>query len=240
MAVRDLSPVALVVGDPKRAIDAAERLEGGREIGSNREYLTLTGTIDGQRVTVCSHGVGAAGANVCFTELLQGGVTAFIRAGSCGALTRELSDGDLVVADAAVREDAATEHLVPLAYPATPDRGLTGRLTDAAARRGVPAREGLIVTDANFYPGLNGPRWAPYPELGAIAVEMELAALFVLARSRGARAAGILTVDGNLVTDRDPAHSDYDPHREVVARGISTMLDVAVEAAGSITAEPPT
>ena len=75
------------------------------------------------------------------------------------------------------------------------------------------------------------PRWRRYTDYGAIAVEMELASLFVVASMHGARAAGILAVDGNLVTERNPDMSDYDPHREVVASGVAKMLDIAVEAA---------
>ena len=71
---RDLTPCALVVGDPDRVRDAAARMGDVREIGNNREYLTVTGTYAGQRLTVASHGIGAGGANVCFMELLKGGV----------------------------------------------------------------------------------------------------------------------------------------------------------------------
>ena len=57
---------------------------------------------------------------------------------------------------------------------------------------------------------------------------MELSSLFVVASMRGARAAGILAVDGNLVDERDPDMSDYDPHREVVTAGVARMLDIVV------------
>ncbi len=227
----ELTSVAIVVGDPKRARDAATRLSDAREIGSNREYVTLSGSFEGHRIVVVSHGVGAAGANVCFTELIRGGVTTFIRAGSCGAIREGIADGELILASAAVREDAVSEHLIPLPYPAVPDRGLNSDLARVAASRGTALNEGLVVTEANFYPGSQPPRWRRYTDYGAIAVEMELASLFVVASMNGAKAAGILAVDGNLVTERDPEMSDYDPHREIVAKGVSAMLDIAVEAA---------
>lgn len=227
----ELAPVAIVVGDPKRARDAATRLTDAREIGANREYVTWAGSFDGHPIVVAAHGVGAAGANICFVELLRGGVTTFIRAGSCGAIQVGMSDGELVLATGAVREDAVGEQLIPLAYPAVPDRGITSDLARVAAGRGVSLREGLVVTEANFYPGSQPPRWQRYTDYGAIAVEMELASLFVIAAMGGAKAAGILAVDGNLVAERNPDMSDYDPHRTVVTDGISAMLDIAVEAA---------
>lgn len=68
-----LTPVAIVVGDPERAARTADLLDDPERLGANREYVTFSGTRGGVRLTVASHGVGAAGANVCFAELLRGG-----------------------------------------------------------------------------------------------------------------------------------------------------------------------
>jgi uridine phosphorylase len=229
---RDLTPYALVVGDPNRVRDAAALMSDVREIGNNREYLTVTGTCAGKRLTVASHGVGAGGANVCFVELLKGGVRVLIRAGTCGAMHTEIEDGDLIIATGAVREDAATEHLMPLAYPAVADRQVVEALVQAARRHGTDEPHvGLLVSQANFYPSdmLPAP-WEQYVGYGVLGVEMELAALLVVARMNGARAGGIATTDGNLVRTPDPGMDGYDPHREVVARGTQAMLQIALEA----------
>jgi uridine phosphorylase len=63
--------------------------------------------------------------------------------------------------------------------------------------------------------------------IGAIAVEMELSALLVMAGLRGLRAGGILTSDGNPT--RTPA-GEYDPHRQVVAEGVDASVQVALSA----------
>lgn len=229
---RDLTPYALVVGDPNRVRDAAALMSDVREIGNNREYLTITGTCAGQRLTVASHGVGVGGANVCFMELLKGGVRVLIRAGTCGAMDTEINDGDLIIATGAVREDAATEHLMPLAYPAVADRQVVTALVQAARRHGYDDPHlGLLVSQANFYPSdlLPAP-WEKYVGYGVLGVEMELSALLVVAHMNGARAGGIVTIDGNLVRKQDPEMAGYDPHREVVARGKQAMLQIALEA----------
>jgi uridine phosphorylase len=189
------------------------------------------GRRDGVPITIASHGVGAAGANVCFAELLQGGVRTFIRAGTCGAICEGLRGGDLIVATGAVREDGVSDHWVPAGYPAIADRRLTGILMNLVESSGVAAREGLVVTEANFYPGPEPPRWQRYRDLGPLAVEMEMSSLFVMCSLNGARSGGILTVDGNLVETRRPDMSDYDPHRAEVRTGIGRMLEIAVEAA---------
>jgi uridine phosphorylase len=229
---RDLAPYALVVGDPDRVRDAAALMSDVREIGNNREYLTVTGTFAGQRLTVSSHGVGVGGANVCFMELLKGGVRVLIRAGTSGAMRADIDEGDLIVATGAVREDAATEHLMPLAYPAVADRHVVHALVQAAQQHGYDdPHVGLLVSQANFYASdmLPAP-WEKYVGYGVLGVEMELSALLVVAHMNGARAGGIVTTDGNLVRKQDPAMDSYDPHREVVARGKQAMLQIALEA----------
>jgi uridine phosphorylase len=233
---RDLTPYALVVGDPNRVRDAAALMSDVREIGHNREYLTITGTCADQRLTIASHGVGSGGANVCFMELLKGGVRVLIRAGTCGAMHTEIEDGDLIIATGAVREDAATEHLMPLAYPAVADRHVVNALVQAARRHGYDEPYvGLLVSDANFYPSAMLPcPWEKYVGYGVLGVEMELSALLVVAHMNGARAGGIVTADGNLVRKPDPEMDGYDPHREVVTRGKQAMLQIALDALASL------
>jgi len=165
-------------------------------------------------------------------ELLKGGVRVLIRAGTCGAMRTEIDDGDLIIATGAVREDAATEHLMPLAYPAVADYHIVSALVQAARRHGYDdPHVGLLVSLANFYPSdmLPSP-WEKYVGYGVLGAEMELSALLVVARMNGARAGGIATSDGNLVRKSDPEMDRYDPHREVVAQGKQMMLQIALEA----------
>ena len=230
--VGDLTPHVLVMGDPRRVQATAAFMTDVKEVGNHREFLTITGNYAGQRLTACSHGVGAGGANLCFMQLMEGGAQVMIRAGTCGSLDVDLNEGDLIVATGAVREDGATEHLMPLPYPAISDHGVVGALLEAATNQGVnDPRMGLIVTQANFYPTDVLPaRFDKYVGYGVLGVEMELSALLVLAHMHGVRAGGIVTCDGNLVRQPDPKLSRYDPHREVVDKGTKIMLKSALEA----------
>ncbi|MFV1988574.1 MAG: purine-nucleoside phosphorylase [Gemmatimonadota bacterium] len=231
VASGDLAPVAIVVGDPDRARAAAALLDDSVEIGSNREYVTLAGSRDGVRLVVASHGVGASGANVCFAELFRGGVRTVVRAGTCGGIVEGIDDGDVLVVGAAVREDGASDQLISPGYPAVAHRDVVEALVRSSDRRGVAYREGLVVTEATFYPGAFAPRWQAYTDYGALAVEMEMSSLFVVASMHGVRAGGILVVDGNLVETRNPDMSDYDPNRQVVREAVDRMLEIAVDAA---------
>lgn len=220
----------LVVGDPDRALRVAARFEDRVEIGRFREYLTLVGTHRGVDVGVVSHGVGAAGAAVCFDELFQAGVRRVIRAGSCGGMQDHVLDGHLVIVTGAVRNEGLTSQLVPDGYPAmsSPDVVTALRL---AARDEEDIHEGITLTNAVFYThdilGSNLPLWQ---KAGVTAVEMECAALFVMAGLQGREAGAILAVDGNPLVERDEEMTGYNPHREVVRDAVGRMIGIALDA----------
>ncbi len=227
----DIAPLALVVGDPARARAVAGLLDGAREVGSSREYVTLTGSFSGRQVTIASHGVGAAGAAICFEELARAGVTRIVRAGTCAGLQLGVDAGHLVVGTAAVRDDGLTDRLVDPRWPAVADPALTLSLAEAARTTGVPTHVGVVHTVANFYPGHHEtePGWLPFHRAGAVALEMEYSALLVVAAHHRITASGVFAVDGNMLT-HDKDMSDYDPYTREVDTAKYAMLEAALAA----------
>lgn len=227
----DVAPAVLVVGDPERARGAAELLDDVREVGRNREFVTFTGRRGDCRLSVCSHGVGSPGAAICFEELMRSGATTLVRAGTCGALRDELRDGSLLIAAGAVRDEGTTPRLVPLAFPAFADRRVVVALETALASDGESDPEvGVVLSSDTFYPAPGRSiDWSVWQASRVAAVEMEMAALFVVAALHGRRAGGILTVDGNP-TRAAQDMSEYDPHREPVQQGVTRMLRLAIDA----------
>ncbi|HEX5996988.1 MAG TPA: nucleoside phosphorylase [Jiangellales bacterium] len=229
--VGDLAPRVLVVGDPGRVEKAAARLTEPRQVGANREYVTYTGTFEGTPVSVASHGVGSAGAAVCFEELCRGGAERIIRAGTAGGLQPDVLDGSLVVATAAVREEGLTRQLVPLSYPAVADADLVVALRTLAGSANLAVRTGVVLTSDCFYPlpvlDVDHGLWQ---RAGCVAVEMEMAALLVVAAQHGVAAGGILAIDGNPLAQQDLDMSGYQPFRAVVDRAVEAALDIGLRA----------
>ena len=227
-----VTPYVLTVGDPERAASIAARLDGSKEVGSFREYVSFQGTYLGVPLTVTSHGVGGAGAAVAFEELIQGGARTIIRLGTCGAFVPQIRSGDLLIATGAAREDGVSAQLLPLSYPAVSDIDVTQALIQAAKSvEGVRYAAGVMLTKAAFYPGaLPDQRevWSAIP--GLVGVEMELATLLIVAALRGVRAGGAFTVDGNPAEEEKSIY-DYNPHRPVVDEGKQRMVTVGLEAA---------
>lgn len=221
---------ALVVGDPQRASDAAELLESAEKIWDRREYRAFTGSRAGKRITVCSHGVGASGAAYIFEVLFTAGVTTVIRAGTCGAMIAGVPDGALIIGTGAIRTDGITQAMVPMEFPAIADRYVVRALENAAARHGyTDLRTGIVITDGLYFPYTYQPSLIDmWPKLGAVAIEMEFAALLIQASIHGARAGGIFTSDGNVIEEPDPWAVDSD--KEVIIAGKKVMLKIALDA----------
>jgi len=227
----DVPTRVLVVGDPARAQRVASRLDDARELGRNREYVSFGGRLGGEDIGVVSHGVGSAGATVCFEELCRSGARRLIRAGTAGGMQPHVREGTLVVARGAVRQEGVTAHLVPPSYPALADVDVVLALRAAAAANGREVIEGVVLTHDLFYPhdvlGSDLPLWQ---RAGVVAVEMECAALFITAALHGASTGAILAIDGNPLAEEDDRMSGYDPHREIVTLSVDEMLTIALEA----------
>jgi uridine phosphorylase len=121
-------------------------------------------------------------------ELCDLGLERAIRVGTCGALATDLRLGDLVVADAALAADG-TSRALGAGERVAADRGLVAALRAAA---GDGTRAGAVATSDLFYD--RSGRGSDWARAGALAVEMEAAALLRVAELRGVRAGCVLLV----------------------------------------------
>ncbi|WP_054027300.1 nucleoside phosphorylase [Bacillus sp. FJAT-28004] len=221
----DLPAYAIVCGDPRRAETISQKLTNVKELAFAREYRTFVGEYKGVRLAVVSHGVGSPGAAVCFEELIRGGVKTLIRVGTAGSYSADHPAGSLIVSTAAVRAEGLTHQLVPAGFPAVADSAVTEALYASALESEGIVKKGITVTLDVFFSGVVDIPHRQYKQAGALAVEMEIAALFVIATLRGARAGAILALDG--YADSDLA-GEYDPHTDVVAKAIEREIETAL------------
>ncbi|HEY0345394.1 MAG TPA: hypothetical protein VGC59_12130 [Solirubrobacteraceae bacterium] len=186
-----LAPRALLPGDPGRALALAQLvLSEPRMFNHNRGLWGYTGTAaDGEPLTIQSTGMGGPSAAIVMEELCDLGLQRAIRVGTCGALADDLGLGDLVVADAALAADG-TSRALGAGARVNADDGLVAALRAAT---GDGARIGAVATSDLFYER-DRDRMAGWTDAGALAVEMEAAALLRVAELRGVRAGCVLLV----------------------------------------------
>ncbi|GAA0433949.1 nucleoside phosphorylase [Lentibacillus halophilus] len=228
--VNGISPLVIVCGNPFRAEAIAGKLDDAEEIAYSREYRTFNGTYKGTKVTVSSHGIGTPGAAVSFEELIRAGANVIIRVGTAGSYTEDLQPGSIIVADSAVRTDGLTKQMVPDGVPAVGDFQVVQALNKAADDKGVTFGTGMVVTLDAFYAGPVEFPHKLYKDSGALGAEMEISALYTIARLRGVQAGGIVALDGFAYDDM----THYNPHKDFVSKAIDDEIHIALEALVSI------
>jgi uridine phosphorylase len=188
----------LLPGDPQRALAVAQALlDGTRMLNTRRGLWGYTGTApDGELVTVQSTGMGGPSAAIVAEELLDLGARTLLRIGTCGALIPDLQLGQLLAVRSVLAEDGASRAL-GAGEVLKPDPQLLEALVDPGG-----ARPAAVVSSDLFYDPREEAqgRWVA---AGAEAIEMETAALFAVARRRGATAGALLAVTDLLASGRE-------------------------------------
>ncbi len=203
----DVGRYVILPGDPKRCALIAKYFDNPRLIADNREYVTYTGTLDGQPVSVTSTGIGGPSAAIAMEELVMSGADTFIRVGTCGGMDMEVKSGDLVIANGAIRAEGTSREYAPIEFPAVPDFQVTNALAEAAKALEKPYHVGVVQCKDSFY-GQHSPetkpvshelldKWKAWMDLGCKASEMESAALFIVASSLKVRAGSVFLVIAN-------------------------------------------
>ena len=194
----DIHDLAIIPGDPDRVDRIAAMCEDVEGVADNREYRVVNATYEGRPLTICSTGIGCPSAAIAIEELHAVGVETVIRCGTTGALQSHIEIGDMVVATGAAKEEGTTKRYESSVYPATPTYDVLSALVESAEANDEDVHVGPIVSDDAYYAESDA-AVADWEAAGLLAVEMEAAAVFTLARRKGMAAGAICTVDGNLV-----------------------------------------
>ncbi|MDR2340445.1 MAG: hypothetical protein LBF40_10010 [Deltaproteobacteria bacterium] len=185
---------------------------GGTAIFGGRDFF-LAGPV-----------LGSAMAVMALEVLIGGGAGRILFAGFAGSLSEGLAIGDLFQPDNALSSEGTSQH-----YPAelAPDPGLYGTLREKAGAAGCfrpgtvwstdgPLRETKELRDSSV-------------KAGAIAVEMEVSALFAAARFRGAALAALLLITDSFGKDGWVEGFGGKPYQE----GLGSLATLAWDTIGA-------
>lgn len=214
-------PRVLLPGDPARAMAiATTQLTAPRMFNHRRGLWGYSGeTEGGVGFTIQASGMGGPSAAIVAEELCDLGAEVIVRVGTCGAIDPQVKLGDIVVVTEAICADGTSRALSgELSIAADPE--LAARLTEHASASGRKTHTGKVGTVDLFY---DPQADATHEELladGALAIEMEAAAVFAVAKRRGVKAACVLGVSDEL----------YDARRERLAHDELTELGEVIGA----------
>jgi uridine phosphorylase len=225
----DLHDIALLPGDPGRVDRIADHCEHAETVAENREYKIVNAGYEGRALTICSTGIGCPSAAIAAEELSAVGVDALIRVGTTGALQRGIEIGDMVVATGAAKDEGTTRRYEAVSVPAVPAYDVLSSLVEVSRERNEPVHVGPVATDDAFYAETET-YVETWEEARLLAVEMEAAALFSIARRKGMRAGAICTVDGNLVAGTQKGETDNEELPEKARDNVDRAITIALEA----------
>lgn len=180
----------IMPGDPKRCALIAKYLDEAKLVADSREFVTYTGYLDGEKVSVTSTGIGGPSAAIALQELAHCGAHTFVRIGTCGGMQTDVIGGDVVVATGAVRMEGTSREYAPIEYPAIADLDVVNALVTVAKDMNIGVHTGVVQSKDSFY-GQHSPlsmpvgyelenKWEAWKRMGCKASEMESAALFIV------------------------------------------------------------
>lgn len=234
----DVGRYVIIPGDPGRCEKIARYFDDAHFVAQNREFTTYTGTLLGEKVSVCSTGIGGPSAAIAVEELVECGADTFIRLGTCGGIELKVRGGDIVVATGAVRQDGTSREYLPVEFPAVPDFDVTLALRDGAKKLGRTVYTGIVQAKDSFY-GQHRPQvmptaqklqyqWEAWKRGGVLASEMESAAVFTVSSFLRVRAGAAFHViwnqerrDAGLDDIRSP---EMEPTLEAVIEGLKILI----------------
>ncbi|MGQ9845816.1 MAG: uridine phosphorylase [Caldisericia bacterium] len=209
----DLSHYVLMPGDPGRVDRILKTWDEGKILSFHREYKSATGKFKGVEISALSTGIGGPSLAIAVEEAARIGVHTFIRVGTTGSIQENISLGDIVIINGAVRLDGTSHQYVRAEYPAIASFEVTLALIEACEELGYNYHVGVGASTDSFYSGQGRPGFNNYLPSFAKEVfndlkmanvmnfEMESATLFTLTSIYKLRAGALCVVIANRVTN---------------------------------------
>lgn len=219
----EIAKTVLLPGDPLRAKYIAETyLDSPVCFNTVRNMFGYTGTYKGKPVSVMGAGMGMPSAGIYSHELFHYyDVDNIIRIGSAGAIQENVRLMDVVIAMGACTDsNYAHQYQLPGSFAPIADFHLLDTTVQTARAGGRQFLVGNVVSSDVFYsPEEEIGKWA---SMGCLAVEMEIAALYMNAAAAHKSALGILTISDHLLQKKYLSTEE----RQL---GFSNMMEIALE-----------
>ncbi|MDO9545320.1 MAG: nucleoside phosphorylase [Pelolinea sp.] len=227
LAEGDVGRYVLLPGDPGRCEKIAAYFDEPKFTAQNREYVTYTGKLLGQKVSVTSTGIGCPSTAIAVEELIAIGADTFIRVGTSGGIQPGTKVGEVAIVTGAIRDEGTTLHYMPVEFPAVADLDVVLALKEGAIRAGIPYRLGITQSKDSFYGEIEPERmpmadhlknrWKAWVDGGAVCSEMEASALFIISSIHRKRASGVMLMAGS---------ADTQPKTDAEIEEFSKLFDI--------------
>ena len=211
--IGDIAERILLPGDPLRAKVIAENfLTDVKKYNEIRNMYGFTGKYKNIPVSVQGTGMGIPSFSIYVHELIHVyGAKKLIRVGTCGGMNENVNLRDVVIAQGASTDSSIVKQTFggAISFSMLADFDLLIKAVDNAKKLNVPVKVGNIFSTDYFYndysdsqgifssDGLTLDR--KMIQHGILAVEMETAALYMLAAAANVQGLSICTVSDHII-----------------------------------------
>ncbi len=204
----DLGPVAIMVSTVNE-LHSIRRLvihktDDYHRVYTSRLYLkpqtTTAQTSVTSPVALVGPYIGAPYAVMLIETLIKWGANKIIVFGLCGSISTDIRIGDIIVPTSALVDEGVSRHYHHREdRPSLASEAVIRQVKKKLAEHGLTFYEGPVwTTDAIYRETVSAVQH--FQQKGALAVEMELSALFSVSRFRGVEVGAILVVSDELAT----------------------------------------
>ena len=195
----EIADTVLMAGDPQRVQLLVETyLTDAVQYNTVRGAVGYTGLYKGKRMSVQAHGMGMPSIGIYVYELFNFyKVKRIIRIGSAGAYSEELKLGDICIAQGACYDsNYEMQYDIRGKFAPIGSFNLIRRAVDKAEELGYRYKVGNVLSSDFFYS--DNPDFSAWKKMGVLAVEMEAAALYMIAARAGKEALCVCTISDVL------------------------------------------
>lgn len=181
-----------------------------------------------KKVLLVNPYVGATMTAAFIEELGAAGVTKWISCGSAGVLAPDIAVGHLIIPKSAVRDEGTSYHYLKPAREVSASPRAVKAIQAVLNRHGVPYLLSKTWTTDGFYRE-TAAKVALRRKEGCLAVDMEAAALFAVAKFRGYQAGTILYGSDDVSGkdwDRRHAHDRAYIHEKILWLAVEACLAI--------------
>lgn len=183
-------------------------------IGGGDNDITLTGPFIGAPYTV-----------MLLEALIAWGARKILFLGWCGAISRDVKIGDIVIPNGAIVDEGTSKHYGKVdGSLVRPFGNISESIKEALRKKGLSFHEGVVWSTDGIYRETRE-KVEHFQKKDAIAVEMELSALFSAGSFRNIEIGGILVVSDEISAFRHLAGF----HEKVFRKSRESVCEVITE-----------
>ena len=222
----DIAERILLPGDPLRAKFIAENfLDNPVQYTAIRNIFGYTGSSKGVPVSVQGTGMGMPSISIYVHELIKEyGVQKLFRVGTCGGMHPDVKLRDVLIAQAASTDSGMVRNIFGggINFAPIADYELLSKAVANVKKLGLRATVGNVISVDRFYDEeIDSEKLRSY---GILAVEMEAAALYLLAAKFHVKALALFTVSDHLFNNEVVSAEERQT-------GFNDMVKIALETA---------